>query len=111
MVDNPMDDKTYNELVERAFERIDSALEQMDPDDVEGDRGGGYLTLQFRDASRCVISTQRPVREIWMAADRSAWHFGYEAASGRWVAGKTGEELFATVAALIGGKVGRAVKL
>ena len=105
-----MDEPTYNALVDRAFSRIAKALDAQDPDEVEVDTGGGYLTLTFADRSRCVISTQRPVREIWMAADATAWHFS-GTPDGRWVAGKTGEELMATVQALVSRKVGRVVEV
>lgn len=106
-----MDEKTYNALVDTAFGRIDRSLEALDPDDVEVDRGGGYLTLTFRDGSKCVISTQRPVREIWMAADQTAWHFSFDPSNEKWMANKTGEELFATVERLVNRKLGKATVL
>jgi CyaY protein len=46
-----------------------------------------------------------------MAADRSAWHFDYLPAEKRWVASKTGDELWAALAAAIGKKLGRKVVL
>ena len=106
-----MDDRTYSGLVDLVFQRITKALDQLDPDDVDVDSGGGYLTLTFKDQSKCVVSTQRPVREIWMAADATAWHFSAPDKDGRWVAHKTGDELFACLAALVGRKVGRAVPI
>jgi CyaY protein len=104
-----MDEHQYTNLVEAAFRRIVSALDRMDPDDVEVDQGGGYLTLSFVGGVRCVVSTQRPIREIWMAAEATAWHFAYSE-SDEWVAKKTGEELFATVARLVAQKTGEAIR-
>jgi CyaY protein len=106
-----MDDRTYSGLVDLAFEHITKALDAMDPDDVELDSGGGYLTLTFRDQSKCVISTQRPVQEIWMAADNTAWHFSAPGGDGRWVANKTQQELFSTVSGLVGKKTGKPFSL
>jgi len=106
-----MDERTFNAVTDEAFKRIESALDSQDPDDVELDTGGGYLTLSFRDGSKCVISTQRPVREIWMAADNTAWHFSHEDAGHGWVARKTGEELYATLQGLCARKLGRAVHI
>ncbi len=94
-----MDEKTFGGLAEDAFRRLGTVLDGIDPDDLEVDRGGGYLTLVFRDGSRCVINSQRPAREIWMAADATAWHFAH--VNGGWVTQKTGEELFGTVRALV----------
>ncbi|MBI5496041.1 MAG: iron donor protein CyaY [Deltaproteobacteria bacterium] len=106
-----MDDRAYNELVESLFGRITTALDRLDPDDVEVDKGGGYLTLIFRDKTRCVISTQRPVREIWMAHDATAWHFSAPGADGRWVTHKTHEELIDTLTRLVSGRVGHPVQI
>lgn len=106
-----MDERTFNALTDETFQRIERALDSQDPDDVELDTGGGYLTLTFRDSSRCVISTQRPVREIWMAADNTAWHFSRDDGKTDWVTRKTGEELFATLGALLERKLGKTILL
>lgn len=104
-----MDDRAYSQLVDEAFKRIAGVVDALDPDDVELDTGGGYLTLAFRDGSKCVISTQRPVQEIWMAAEQTAWHFSAPDAAGSWVARKSQEELFGTVSSLLSRKLGRTV--
>jgi hypothetical protein len=48
-----------------------------------------------------------------MAANLEAWHFAYTDgdANGRWVAGKGGEELWATVERVVGQRLGRALTL
>lgn len=95
-----MDETTFGNVADQAFARLLRSLDTLDPDDADVDTGGGYLTITFRDGSRCVINSQRPARQIWMAADQTAWHFSMLEDS-RWVAEKTGEELFATMAALV----------
>jgi CyaY protein len=63
-----------------------------------------------------VVNSHRAARQIWMAADRSAWHFDLAegAATGegpRWIAAKTGEDLHTTLAATIGKRLGRTIQL
>ena len=60
------------------------------------------LTLTFRDGKKCVVNTQRPTRQIWLAANARAWHFGYDEATSRWLDDKgQGVELFERVAAIV----------
>ena len=50
-------------------------------------------------------------RQIWMAAGTTAWHFDHDEASDRWVARRTGDELMATVARVVGDKLGARVSV
>ncbi|MFT3765286.1 MAG: frataxin domain-containing protein [Minicystis sp.] len=46
-----------------------------------------------------------------MAAERNAWHFDYRPAERRWVASKSGEELWSAVEAVMSRKLGRPLSL
>ena len=64
--------------------------------------------LQFPKGAPFVINLQPPTREVWLAADRQAWHFRYDGA--RWIDKKgTGAELFTTLGKLIVDKIGATV--
>ena len=39
----------------------------------------GELRLDLRDGTKIVINSHRAARQIWMAADRTAWHFDPDA--------------------------------
>jgi CyaY protein len=42
-----------------------------------------------------VVNTQRPTRQLWLAANARAWHFSYDPTGKRWVDDKGGTvELF-----------------
>lgn len=106
----PMDEPRYLQLVDEAFRRIQDGLEDVDPDDVEAYAAGDVLTITFRDRSRCIVNTQRPTRQIWLAARARAWHFSYDEATGRWLDDKgRGDELLATLASIIRESSGVAV--
>ena len=97
-----MDESRYQQLADDALRTIESMLEDVDADDVDIERSGDVITLTFRDKKKCVVNTQRPTRQIWLAANARAWHFGYDEPSKRWLDDKgQGVELFARVAAIV----------
>ncbi|APR79953.1 Frataxin protein CyaY [Minicystis rosea] len=104
-------------LTEQAFERAaEASLHALegalgDLDGVEVSLQLGVLTLEFADGVRYVINSHRAARQIWMAAERSAWHFDYRPAEDRWVATKNGDELWTAVEGVMSRKLGHALKL
>lgn len=94
--------------------RADQALSQLVDqigalDDVEADLSQGVLTVKFEDGKRYVINSHRAARQIWMAADSSAWHFDYQA--GRWISTKSKDELWGLLESVLTKKLNRSVVL
>ena len=79
-----MDESAYDKLVAKTFRRVEDALADVDPDVVELTATGDMLTLQFASGVRCILNTQRAVRQLWLAARASAWHFSYDPAAQSW---------------------------
>jgi CyaY protein len=97
-----MDEPEYQRLAEQAFRSLESMLADVDADDVDVERAGDVLTLTFRDGKKAVVNTQRPTRQIWLAANARAWHFGWDAATSRWLDDKgQGVELLSRVAEIV----------
>ena len=113
------------DVSEQDFERAaDAALRAIeralgDDADFEVDLSMGILTIEFADGTKYVVNSHRAARQIWMAADRTAWHFDLvrpgDAESGdgsaRWVASKSGEELRTALGGALQRKLGRPVPL
>jgi iron-sulfur cluster assembly protein CyaY len=99
-----MDAKEFHALSAKALEHIDAALGEVDPDGLDVQLGGDVLTITFADGSRFVINAHSAAGQVWMAAGTTAWHFDWEGE--RWVARRTGDELMATVAKVVGAKLG-----
>jgi len=94
-----MDESTYLSLADRTFRAIGDAFEEIDPELIDCEIAGDVVTLTLPDGKRCVINTQRPVRQIWLAANARAWHFSWDEPSRRWMDDKgRGEELYSTLA-------------
>lgn len=80
-----MDESTYHKLVAKTFRRIEDALAEVDPDVVEVSSTGDVVTLSFGSGTKCILNTQRPTRQLWLAAQSHAWHFNYQEATDTWV--------------------------
>ncbi len=97
-----MDEPTYQKLADSTFATIEDLFKEVDADDVDCERAGDVLTLTFKDGQKCIINTQRPTRQIWVAAGARAWHFSYDTKEERWYDDKDeAHELFTTVKTIV----------
>jgi CyaY protein len=107
-----LDEPAYQHMADAAFRRIANALDAVDPDDVDCELAGDVLTLTFRGGAKCVVNTQRPTRQIWLAASARAWHFSWDEAKREWLDDKgRGVELFAKVGEIVKALAGVDVKI
>ena len=109
MSETHIDESTFDRHAERALRALESAVN--DVDGVEADLESGILTIEFVDGARYVVNSHRAARQIWMAAGAEAWHFDPDATGSRWIASKSGDELFACLSARLGAKLGKPVSL
>ena len=72
-----MDDKEYNTLCEKLFDKIESFLD-ANHEDLEYDNNGEILEIAFDDRRKIVVSRQRPLREVWLADRSGGFHFRME---------------------------------
>jgi CyaY protein len=97
-----MDESAYQKLADEAFRAIGDAFEEVDSELVDCEFAGDVVTLTMRGGTKCVVNTQRPARQIWLAANARAWHFSWDEAGQRWVDDKgRGDELYATIARVV----------
>jgi CyaY protein len=97
-----MDEPTYQKLADATFRAIGDAFEDVDTDLVDCESAGDVLTLTLRGGKRCIINTQRPVRQIWLAANAQAYHFSWDEKVRRWVDDKgRSEDLYAAIARIV----------
>ncbi|MFL5354591.1 iron donor protein CyaY [Archangium sp.] len=97
-----MDEAAYNQLVAAAFKRILAAADALDPDVLEAESTGDMVTLTTASREKCIVNTQRAVRQLWVAGRGQGIHFSYDAASGSWRDDKgKGLELFRFVADVV----------
>jgi CyaY protein len=108
---SPVDRNTFIEQSSRTLERLERGLGALEHEALDVQLSGDVLTLAFDDGARYVINAHSAAGQIWMAAERNAWHFDYVEDRAVWIAAKTGDELLATVERLVAKKLDTAVRL
>ncbi|WP_437680601.1 iron donor protein CyaY [Sorangium sp. So ce131] len=110
MSGEPLTEQDFDAVADRALRALDRQINEIS-EGVEADLESGILTLEFEDGTKYVVNSHRAARQIWMAAERAAWHFDYRPSEGRWVAQKSGDELWSALESVLSRKLGRPVKL
>lgn len=106
-----MTEAEYEAVALPELSALITALDALDTAGLEPELAADILTLEFGDGTRYVLNSHRAARQIWMAAERQAWHFDFRPDTRQWVAGKSGDELWATLSRVLTKKLGSAVSL
>lgn len=101
----------YDALAANELGGLVRALDALDDAAFDAELASDVLTIDFGDGTRYVVNSHRAARQIWMAAERNAWHFDWLAERAAWVAQKSGDELWSTLEGALGRKLGRTVAL
>jgi CyaY protein len=89
-----MSDSDYLTRAEAALAAIERALDDTDAD-IELERSGNVLTLEFENRSKIIVNLQPPMSEIWIAAKAGGFHFRF--VDGEWRDTRSGSEFFAAL--------------
>ena len=73
-------------------QRCDEINENTDAD-LDSQRSGGMVTITFANRSQIVINLQKPLHEVWMAAQSGGYHYKFDGSV--WRDTKGGAEFFA----------------
>jgi len=93
-----LDESAYSGLVSSVFKRMLATLDEVDPDVLDTEATGDMLTVTAAGGEKCIINTQRAVRQIWVAGTGQGLHFDWVPTSASWLDDKgQGIELFAHV--------------
>ena len=100
---------TFRLSVASVLNSLTEALDEVDTDDLDITVTDGVLTTHFESGGTFVLSQQVPMLEIWLSANRRAWHFGQR--EGGWKERDTGEDLLEVLNTLYSLKLGLSVQL
>ncbi len=80
------DEKAYRARIQEIFDQIERSLSDVDPDLIECEQSSGSLTLRMADGSRCILSAQPSVRQLWLVIGIRAegLHFNFDPTSSQW---------------------------
>lgn len=104
-----MSDPTFQRDAEATLDALEAALERAADGglDVEVERSGNVITLTFEDDSKIVVNSHSAAQEIWVAARSGGFH--YRRRDGRWIDGRSGDELYAALSRLVSQQSGSPV--
>jgi CyaY protein len=106
-----LNESDYDAVAAPELQRLISSLDELTSDAIEAELASDILTIEFADGARYVLNSHRAARQIWLSAERSAWHFDFLRDTQSWVAAKTGDELWATLNRLLSDKLGERITL
>jgi CyaY protein len=89
-----MTDQEYLTLAEAALTAIERSVDQADAD-IEFERSGNVLTLEFENRTKVIVNLQPPKHEIWLAAKAGGFHYKY--INGAWRDTRDDSEFFAAL--------------
>jgi CyaY protein len=93
-----MDESTFLQQAERTLDAIETGIDASGAD-IECERSGNVLTLEFEDGAKIVINSQTPTRQMWVAARSGGFHYGWDGS--RWIDTRSGAELFTALSLLV----------
>ena len=91
-----MNDLDYLDAAEKLLLAVEQCCDRINEDtdaDIDSQRVGGMVTLTFANRSQIVVNLQKPLHEVWMAAQSGGYHYKYDGQC--WRDTKAGSEFFA----------------
>lgn len=107
----PISEQDYEARALPELRALVDALDELELGGVECELSSDILTIELSGGNRYVVNSHRAARQIWMAAERNAWHFDWEEERAAWIAKKTGDELWSTLSRVLSAKLGQPVSL
>lgn len=104
-----MEEPEFRHLVSETLRDLADQLDTVEDDDIDPVLSDGVLSCTFEQrGGTFVLSQQVPTRELWLSANRTAWHFRYQ--DGAWPERDSGEDLLAVLGKLFSDKLGMPVR-
>ena len=81
-----IDEAEYRSVMKNTLDRVERAFNDVDPDLAECSVQFGAISIVFPNGSKCLLSSQPSVQQLWMAvaAKGIAFHFDYDSKLREW---------------------------
>ena len=98
-------DQTIRALEAKLSDLIDSGS------DMDYDRAGDVLTIEFSDGERYVVTPNAPVQQLWLSANYSGQRYNWSDESEQWLNDKSATPFTDQLAELLSAKLGEPIEL
>lgn len=108
----PMSESEFLALAQQELDRLESAVEtaaDAADADIEINRAGNLIELEFEDGSKIIVNSQAPMQELWVAARSGGFHFRHDGQ--RWIDTRGGGELYAALSSYVSQQAGVSLTL
>ncbi|MBN3764590.1 iron donor protein CyaY [Burkholderia sp. Ac-20365] len=103
-----MSDSEYLTRAEAVLAAIERSLDDTDAD-IEFERSGNVLTLEFENGTKIIVNLQPPMQEIWIAAKSGGYHFRY--VDGAWKDTRNDTEFYSALSEYATQQAGEPVQI
>ena len=103
-----MSDSEYLTRAEAVLAAVERSLDDTDAD-VEFERSGNVLTLEFENGTKIIVNLQPPMQEIWIAAKSGGYHFRF--VDGEWRDTRNGTEFYSALSEYATQQAGEPVRI
>jgi len=79
-----MTDNEFMDQAERLLQQLEKVCDQLNEQadiDIDNQRVGSMVTLIFPNRSQLVVNLQKPLHEVWLAAQSGGYHYRFDGAS------------------------------
>jgi CyaY protein len=90
-----MTDTDYLDRAEALLKAVEACVDHINDNtdaDLDAQRTGGMITLEFANKSQIILNLQKPLHEVWMAAKSGGYH--YKLNDGQWRCTRRSTEFF-----------------
>jgi len=108
----PLSESESLALASEALDQLEAAIEaaaDAADADVEINRTGNVMELEFEDGSKIIVNSQAPMQELWVAAKAGGFHFRHD--GGKWLDTRSGAELYAALSGYMSLQAGATLTL
>ncbi|WP_454723446.1 MULTISPECIES: iron donor protein CyaY [Cupriavidus] len=108
----PMSESEFLALAQQELDRLESAVEaaaDAADADIEINRAGNLIELEFEDGSKIIVNSQAPMQELWVAARAGGFHFRHDGR--QWLDTRGGGEFYAALSSYMSQQAGVTLKL
>jgi len=103
-----MSDSEYLTRAEAVLAAVERSLDDTGAD-VEFERSGNVLTLEFENGTKIIVNLQPPMQEIWIAAKSGGYHFRF--VDGEWRDTRNGTEFYSALSEYATQQAGEPVQI
>jgi CyaY protein len=80
-----MTDNEFMDHAEQLLQQLETDCDQLNEQadiDIDNQRVGSMVTLTFPNRSQLVVNLQKPLHEVWLAAQSGGYHYRFDGS--RW---------------------------